>query len=419
MDVPGVLRSQTVVVENGVITALGPTTTVSIPAEAQVIDGSGKYLLPGFADMHMHLWRPATLRLLLAHGVTLARDMNGNPTFLAWREDIELGRRSGPRLVVASRIFEGTPPPEQADVIITEGRIIVDDSASAADSVQSQVSQGYDLIKVYNNLNEDAYRGIVSEARRLGVPVVGHVPFSVGLSGAFEAGQSTIEHLRGYVLESIPADAPDQPAADFRSRLVAWRHADTARLSDLAKETAEIGAWIVPTLVTSFDLLPLDRVSELTERPGWQRCMRGSRSDPVATRAEIPYFAVMSDEDFAATQEGVRVQKRLVRLLHEAGAGVLVGTDQSPRGFAFHWELEELVDAGLPPWDVLHAATLGAAQYLGQADDYGSVTQGKVAEFVLLEANPIDDIRNTKRIAAVFAGGRWIEAAELESEKCL
>jgi hypothetical protein len=343
--------------------------------------------------------------------------MRGYPIFLSWREEIREGRRSGPRLIVASPIFEGTPPAEQADVIVTAGRIMVDDSASAADSVANQVAQGYDLIKVYNNIPAAAYRGIVTEARRHGIPVVGHVPFDVGLRGAFEGGQSTIEHLRGYAFELIPPDAPDQPGADFRSRLVAWRHADTDKLLSLAEETANVDIWNVPTLATYLDLLPAARIHELTDRPGWRQCMRGARADPIATRARIPYFAVMSDEDFAATQEGVTVQKRLVRTLREAGARILVGTDRWPRGFSFHWEMEELVDAGLGPWDVLRSATLEAARYLGQDDDYGTVSEGKVAELVLLDANPIEDIRNTREISAVFAGGRLIEAEELAAVK--
>jgi imidazolonepropionase-like amidohydrolase len=317
--------------------------------------------------------------------------------------------------VLSSRIFEGTPPPEHADVIITQGRVIVDDSAAASDSVTAYVDRGADAIKVYNNLNAAAYRGITVRARQLGVPVVGHVPFSVGLSGAFDAGQRSIEHLRGYLHASWPPGAPDPPGADFRSRLISWRRTDTTRLRALAAETARRGIWNVPTIAVHLDLLPVARISELTARPGWQACMRGARADPVAARARIPYFAVMSDADFAATQDGLRVQKQLVRMLHEAGAGLLVGTDRLPWGYAFHWELEELVSAGLTPWDVLYAATLGAARFLGQDARHGSITRNKAAELVLLEANPLEDIRNTQRIAAVVVRGRLLEAAALDS----
>jgi imidazolonepropionase-like amidohydrolase len=365
--------------------------------------------------MHAHVWPPAELDLLLANGVTLVREMFGYGVHLALREDVGEGRRAGPRLIVASPIFEGTPPPEHAEVIVTRDRIIVDDSASAAAAVVAQIARGYDLIKVYNNLSTSAYRGIVAASRAQGIHVGGHVPFAVGLRGVLAAGQRTIEHLRGYVLEAVPASAPDQPMADYRSRLVSWRHADTTVLRALAEATARAAAWNVPTLVTMLTLLPPERIHELTDRPGWRRCMRGRRADPVASRRTIPYFSVMSDEDFRATQEGVRIQKQFVRMLHESGAPLLVGTDMSPVGYAFHWELEQLVDAGIPPWDVLRAATLGAAEYLGEDDRFGTVGEGKQAELVLLGGNPLENIRHTTEIEAVYSRGRLINAAELDS----
>ena len=415
MDRPGVLAERTVLIEDGVITRVGLRGEVRVPASARVIDGAGRYLLPGFADMHAHVWPAAELDLLLANGVTLVREMFGYGVILGLREDVREGRRAGPRLIVASPIFEGTPPPEHAETIVTTDRIIVDDSAAAADSVAAQVARGYDLIKVYNNLPTAAYAGIVAASRAHGLDVGGHVPFAVGLRGVLAAGQRTIEHLRGYVLEAVPPAAPDQPMADYRSRLVSWRHADTTLLRAMAEETARAGAWNVPTLVTLLYLLPAERIHELIGRPGWRQCMRGSRADPVSSRRTIPYFGVMSDEDFRATQDGVLVQKRLVKMLHESGARLLVGTDMSPIGYSFHWELEELVDAGVPTWDVLRAATLGAAEHLGEEDRFGTVGEGKQAELVMLRGNPLDDIRRTAEIEAVYSRGRLINAAELDS----
>ncbi len=410
-----VVPDQTVTIQRGVISRIERAGLSPVPDGATVVDGRGRYLSPGFADMHVHPWGQASFDLLLALGITSARDMAGSPWYLGARTQIAMGLRRGPRLTVASPILEGTPSPDLADVIITEGRIIVDDSASAADSVRSFVEQGYDAIKVYNNLNASAYSGITTEAARLGVPVVGHVPIAVGLEGAFEAGQRTIEHLRGYVLESVPPSAPDQPAADYRSRLVSWRHADTTQLRTLARRTAALGIWNTPTLGFLADLLPAGRISEVTARPGWQRCMKGRYADPIASRERVPYFAVMTDDDFAATQEGVVVQKRLVLMLHQEGAGLLVGTDRLPWGFSYHWELEELADAGLAPETILRAATLDAAVYLGQDDVAGSVEVGKRADLVLLNANPLEDVRNARRIEAVIVNGVLLDSSQLEA----
>ena len=400
-----VVPSQDVSVVAGRITGVTPSGSGPLPEGATVLDGRGLYLVPGFVDAHVHLWNQFSLDLLLAHGVTTVRDLNGSPYELGLRGQIAMGLRRGPRLVLASPILEGTPPPESADVIVTEGRIIVDDSATAADTVRWLIAQGYDAVKVYNNLNRSAYAGIVAAAAQLDVPVVGHVPLSVGLSGAFEAHQSSIEHLRGYVLGAVPPEAPDRPDADLRSRLVAWRHADTTRLRELANRTAQEGVWNTPTLGVLEDLLPSNRIAELTSRPGWKRCMGGRYADPIATRRRAPYFAVMTDDDFAATQEGAAVQKRLVGMLYESGAHLLVGTDRLPWGFTFHWELEELSETGIDAGPLLRAATLGAAEHLGLALEIGSIEVGKRADLVLLDADPLRDIRNAHRIRAVVSNG--------------
>lgn len=415
VDAGTVAQGQDVTVLSGRILNVEPSGSSPLPESTTILDGEGLYLAPGFVDAHVHVWNQSSLDLLLAHGVTTVRDMNGSPHELGLRVQITMGLRRGPRLVLATPILEGTPPPESADVIVTEGRIIVDDSATAADTVQWLVHQGYDAVKVYNNLNRSAYAGIVAAAAGLNVPVIGHVPLSVGLPGAFEARQSSVEHLRGYVLEAVPPDAPDQPDADYRSRLIAWRHADTTRLRELAKRTAQEGIWNAPTLGVLADLLPSSRIAEVTSRDGWKRCMRGRYADPIATRRRAPYFAVMTDDDFAATQEGVALQKLLVKMLTESGAGILVGTDRLPWGFAFHWELEELSDAGIDAASLLRAATAGAAEYLGLGAEIGSIEAGKRADFVLLEANPLLDIRNARRVRTVFSNGIAYGRSQLDS----
>ena len=409
-----VLPSRSVVIQAGRIIGVEQFGSARVPSGATVVDGSGRFLSPGYADMHVHPWAQASFDLFLAHGVTTVRDMNGDPYYVWARSQLSIGFMRGPNLVVASRIMEGTPPPEQADVIVTEGRVIVDDSASAADSVRSLVGQGFEEIKVYNNLNASAYAGVVAESARLNVPVVGHVPLAVGLLGAITGGQRTVEHLRGYVLETVPRAAPDQPAADYRSRLVAWRHADTTKLRALARRTAELGAWNTPTLGVLADLVPEDQIERVTAKPGWQRCMPGRYADPVASRKRVPYFSVMSDEDFAVTQEGVVLQKQLVRMLHGEGAGLLVGTDRMPWGFSFHWELEELADAGLEPRVIMRAATLDAAVYLGREAETGSVEAGKRADLVLLNANPFDDVVNAREIEAVVRNGVLFNSTQLQ-----
>ena len=414
MDAPGVLRDRTVLMRDGTIVRVGPRADVGVPDGAKVIDGTGRTLIPGLADMHAHLWRYYYLDLLLANGVTLARDMAGGPYQLAWRNGVRAGRLTAPRLVVGGPILEGTPPPALAGAVVNDGKVLVDDSASAARAVAEQAVAGYDFIKVYNNLPAAAYAGIIAEARTRGLPVAGHVPFAVGLRGAFQAGQVSIEHLRGYVQLAVPADAPVQPGADYASRLVAWRYADTLRLRQLAGETARAGVWNVPTLIIGANVLPSDRLHELTGRDAWTRCMPLAQQNFQQTRARVPFYARMTEDDFGAATEGVARNRQLVRALRATGAGLLAGTDMRPAGFSLHWELEQLVAAGLTPWEALETATINPARFLGEEEHAGSVTEGRRADVVLLDADPLADIRNSARIAAVVVGGRLIERKELD-----
>lgn len=421
MDRPGVLRDHTVVVEDGVITRVGPAGAVAVPEGARVLDGEGRYLLPGLADMHAHPSWLGELDLYLASGVTLARSMKGEIWHLTARDRIAQGRWTGPRLVLGGPILEGTPPPDLADVIPTDDKVLVDDSVAAADLVGVQAEWGFDFVKVYNNLPAPAYAGIVAEARARGVPVAGHVPFAVGLEGVIDAGQVSVEHLRGYVQLAVSGDAPDQPGTDFRSRLVAWQHADEGRLRELAERTAEAGIWNTPTLIVGLWLLPEERVPEMHARPGWTSCIWASWHDMATIRRSIPYLSNMSEADFGAATRGVERKKRLVRLLHEAGAGLLAGTDFPPAGFSLSWELTEMVDAGLSPWDALLTATRNPARFLGEDERWGTVTEGKLGNLVLLDDDPMADIGNIRSVVAVAVNGRLVEADELreiEEDAC-
>lgn len=414
MDEPGILRNHTVLIEGGAITRVGPAATVPVPDSARVIDGSGRFLIPGLADMHVHVRSHEAFDLLLAHGIVLIREMYGRPWHLWVRQVIDQGGRTAPRVITAGPILEGTPPPHKADEVVTEGYVLVDDSAAAAQAVAEQAARRYDFVKVYNNLPAAAYAGIVAEARAQGLPVAGHVPFAVGLDGVFAAGQRSIEHLRGYIWHAVPVDAPVQPDIEYRSRLVAWRHADTSRFVALAERTARAGVWNTPTLILHQYVLPAGRIHELTERPAWRSCTPERWADPVAIRTQSRFYARMTDEDFQATAEGLDKRRALVRALHSAGGGLLAGTDFRPEGFTLHWELEELVEAGLTPWDALATATRNPARFLGQHDRYGTIAEGKAGDVVLLEADPTSDIRNTTDIAAVLVRGRLIERAELD-----
>lgn len=414
MDGERVLTNVTVVVAEGRVRAIGPRAEVTIPAGATRVDGRGRFLIPGLWDMHAHFGGPPEmLGMFLAAGVTGVRVMFGSPYHLYYRDRISEGSTIGPELYVGGPIVEGEPPPEFHDVIDTEGRAMVADSTDGAEVVREQAAEGYDFIKVYNNVPLAAYRGIIAEADKLGLPVAGHVPFAVGLEGALAAPQASIEHLRGYVWDLVAEDAPQQPGADLRSRMVAWAHGDLSRIDGLAEMTRAAGVWNVPTLAVRLVMKPDPYIEAYlaSEEAGY---ISDARRRFYTERRDIVWLSNFSDADFSSTMDGFAVADSLVRALVRVGAGVMAGTDTPPAGFALHRELEELVGAGLTPYQALEAATRNPARFLARDDGSGMVTVGSPADLVLLNGNPLEDISNTRRIVGLVRRGRWYDRAALD-----
>ncbi|WP_423926352.1 amidohydrolase family protein [Candidatus Palauibacter sp.] len=296
------------------------------------------------------------------------------------------------------------PPPEFATVIDTAGRVIVRDSIDGARAVREQHAAGYDFIKVYNNVPAAAYRGIVAEARGLAIPVAGHVPFEAGLEGALAAGQASIEYLRGYIWHLVPDDAPAQPGPDLRSRTLAWAHGDPSRIRALAERTREAGAWNVPTLSVRMIMKP-DHLVDAYLASEEASHMTGDMRTFYTERMSIPWLSNFTSADFEAAMDGFGVADSLIRALVAVGAPVMAGTDTPPLGFALHRELEELVAAGLSPYEELQSATVNPARFLDRGEGAGMVVEG----------SPLEAIGNTRRIAGVVRRGEWLDRAALDA----
>jgi len=414
MDGERVLESVTVVVEDGRVRAIGTVDETEVPTGATRIDGRGQFLIPGLWDMHAHPeGSPEGLGVFLATGVTGARVMWGTPEHVEYRDRIADGQLIGPELYVSGTIVEGEPPAELADVIDTEGRDLVRDSTDGAEVVRRHAAEGYDFIKVYNNIPLDAYRGIVIEAEKLGLPVAGHVPFAVGLEGVIEARQASIEHLRGYVWHIVPEDAPQPPGADLRSRTLSWEYGDLSRIDELATMTRDAGVWNVPTLAVRLVWMPDSYIDEYLASEEGSHLSDDMRAF-YTERRSIPWLSNFSDADFAAAVNGFAVQDSLVRALVGVGAGVMAGTDTPPWGFSLHTELERLVEVGLTPYQALETATRNPARFLGRKDGSGTVAVGSPADLVLLAENPLEDIRNTRKIVGLVRRGEWYDRAVLD-----
>jgi imidazolonepropionase-like amidohydrolase len=422
----GVARPDvTVVVSGDRITAVGATDEVEIPPDATVIDGSGKYLIPGLWDMHVHVshddsrTRSLYLPLFVAHGVTGIREMSGQSFNLRQREEIAAGTLLGPRMVVGKKVDGPNPWPTHP-----AGRVVkVAHAEEARRVVDSLSAEGYDFVKPYQFLSAEVYRALHEQGRAIGMEVSGEIPMSVSLWEAAALGHPTVEHLTGVELacsgqeEELRVKYRRQAAelaADttLRTHIPVWNHTEWESLATwdpekcraLYRHLVAHGTWVVPTLVTlrhvSYPANP-----DIRNDPR-QRYLPPGEWDPEGVA------------DWYDPERRLRptYEHRLRTLvdLHQAGVGILAGTD-FPAGFMLHDELALYVESGLSPLDALRTATLNPARYLGATDSLGTVEAGKIADLVLLDANPLEDISNTHRIAGVVLGGRYFDRQELDA----
>ena len=414
-----VLRDMTIVVRDGRIQALGPARTTRVPAGARRVDGRGRFVIPGLADMHTHLFADgpvpdsagaAELGVILANGVTVIRLMIGTPEHLALRREIEAGRVMAPRLWIASPQLTGGE---------TENAMVVRTPEEARAAVSRAAEAGYDFVKLTLDLSPEVYDAIVQEAAGRRIPVVGHVDPRVGVARALAAGQH-IEHLDNY-MESVLADsAPSRVSVSdlglFRARN--WEtldHVDDRKIAQIAGATARSGTFTSAT-VSIFKLaFGIGETDEAIQtRPDWQHMPAAWRRGYLNARQRF-----WSNPPTALRRARyVEVRNRLVKAIADSGGRIMAGSD-SPEwlhvyGFALHRELEALVGAGLTPFQALQAATVNPASFLGDKE-WGTIEPGKRADLVLLGANPLQDITNTTRIEAVIRNGHWLDRAALDA----
>jgi len=404
MDRAGSLPDQTVLIADGRITALGPADKVAVPAGATVIDGHGRWLMPGLVDMHVHSWFESELTLFLANGVTTIRNMFGSPQQVSWRDEVAAGTRLGPSIVTAGPIVDGSPP-------VWPGSLVVLTPDDAKTAVQAHLDGHYDFVKVYDRLTPEAYDAVMAAAKAAGLPVFGHVPERVGLHAVLAAGQRTVEHMFGFEACFAGPDVPPEPAK-FLTRLREWTMPDPARLAALAADAAASGVYQCPTLIVMQKMaVGAEDAAELA-RP----CMR--YVDPFMLTV-WKQSAARPPEMAEAARAGLPVRDALVRALHGAGAPLLLGTDCGNAwvvaGFAVHEELANLVACGLTPAEALRAATLTPAECLRATGEFGAVAPGLRADLLLLDADPLQDVANAQKRVGVVVRGRWLPEAELQA----
>ncbi|HKY91188.1 MAG TPA: amidohydrolase family protein [Nevskiaceae bacterium] len=419
-----------VVIEGDRVVAAGPAATVRVPPGATFVDARGKFLVPGFWDLHVHVLRDgrpeAYFPVLVAHGIVGVRDMGGRFDFARiarLKAEVASGARLGPRFVAPGPIVDG--PWAQLPSL----SVIVADAEAARAEVRRLHAQGADFVKVFNRLTRDAWFAIADESRRLGLPFAGHVPLAISAREASEGGQKSLEHLFNVsfacatredelMRRKAEALASDESGERRRLRRAYLRDAlasfDDAKCASLFQAFARNGTWMCPTLIERRAFaLPDPSIATDPDRryvPKSERALWDPQQDRRIQGREEEDRSI--ERAFHARDVG------LVAPMRRAGVGFLAGTDAgdlfSIPGPSLHRELELLVEAGLTPMEALQAATRNAATFLGTDVAAGTIAAGLRADLVLLDADPLADIRNTRRIAAVAIGGRWLDRATLD-----
>jgi tetratricopeptide (TPR) repeat protein len=428
IDVTGgpALPDRTVMVTGNRITAIGASSKISGPKDAKVVDASGKFLIPGLWDMHVHWYERDYYSLFLANGVTGIRMMWGLPDHHQLRKEVEAGQFLGPRMVIASGIIDGPVP-------YWPSSISVHNAAEAREAVHKEKEQGADFIKVYSLLPREPYFAIADEAKKLGIPFAGHVPDAISAEEASDAGQRTMEHLIGVLsacssrekelLEAAQGDVADMLASGKPSftgpRQRALRDAmlgsyDAEKASQLFSRFKKNGTWQCPTLTVLRSLAYRDQASfrddaRLEYMPYRIRGMWAG--DNAAIQGKSP-------EDYAFSKREFEKDLELVGAMNRAGVDIIAGTDVlNPfcfPGFSLHDELEMYVKAGLSPMEALRTATANPARLLGREKDLGTVETGKLADLVLLDANPLENINNIRKISALVYDGNYYPRETLD-----
>ncbi|MEU3353637.1 amidohydrolase family protein [Streptomyces sp. NPDC037389] len=429
-------QDMTVVVRDGSIVTVGRTAEVPVPHGARVMDLSGKYVIPGLVDMHTHSHGPAELvaPLYVLTGVTTVREMWGTPAVRAGRDRVEQGDFPGPRWVIASTLVDGRPSlwtDDASPVPVVEAGT----EAEAREAVRRIKEEGADFIKVYSRLTREVYLALADEARRRGIPYAGHCPDAVSVTEASDAGQRTIEHLhplltatsseqstlRREMEDGLKVDPTDTGSISrcrrwFRRvhqlESLAARSYDPERADRVFDRLAANGTHVTPTLgihhvMERQDTLP-KRAPEWVHLPSWLTGAWPSQLEEL--------MGGRTEQEYANVRDVNVHHTRIVGELHRHGVPLLAGTDSGAPylvpGFALHQELEHLTLAGLGAAHALRAATTTPAHALGLEALLGTIEPGKAADLVVLDADPLDDIRNTRRVDSVVTRGHLIDRAE-------
>ena len=408
LDRERALANHTVLIRGDRIDAIGAADTIAVPAGATRIDGRGKFLLPGMAEMHAHIPggpnatdadMQRALLLFAANGITTIRGMLGEPRHLPLRDAVGKGNVVGPTIYTSGVSFNANTA-KSVDV--------------AVKMVQDQKAAGYDLLKIHPGVPRDVFDAVAAEANRVRIPFAGHVPADVGLERALSAKYQSIDHIDGYFEYAVKPGAPVdlKNPGFFGANLT--EHLDEARLAKAVADTKRAGVWIVPTQGLLDMFMSMDTAEELAKRPGvefmpaqliaaWTKQRQAFMAQPGFTRANNERF--------------LQTRRRLLKALHEAGVDIALGSDAvqtfSVPGFSIFNEMNAMALAGLTPYEIYVTGSRNVARYFNREKDVGTIERGKLADLVLVDADPLANVANFEKQTGTFIRGRWYPRADL------
>jgi cytosine/adenosine deaminase-related metal-dependent hydrolase len=409
MDGERLLPDHTVVVRGDRIVEVGPADQVRIPDGARRLDGRGRYLMPGLSEMHAHVpggqAPDADIEKVLAmyalNGVTTVRSMLGSPRHLEFRARAARGEILSPIIYTTGPSFNGNSAP---------------DPATAERMVREQKAAGFDLMKIHPGVPLDAFEAMARTAREVGIRFAGHIPAAVGVSRALELGQWTIDHVDGY-LEALVREGSGAPAQSSWFGVNLVDHLDMSRLPALVEQTRAAGTWIVPTqslFESTMGPMSVDELAALPEMRYWPATGGGS----VGAWRQSTTSLRQTNYTPERAARFLEARREVMRALHRGGVGFLLGSDAPQMwnvpGFSIQRELDAMVAAGFTPYEAYAMGSRNVAVHFGAEQEFGTVTAGRRADLVLLDANPLETVANWSRRAGVMVRGTWFDREEID-----
>ena len=410
MENDQVLQNQTVLIKGGKIFSIDKSQDISVAGSVTVVDGTGKYLMPGIAEMHAHIpgnrngteLVEETLFLYLSNGITLIRGMLGQPYHLTLKKQVLNGEVLGPRIYTSGPSINGNS---------------VRSVAEAQSKVRAQKAAGYDFLKMHPGLTLENFNAVVTTANEVGIPFAGHVSIDVGVRRSIKAKYASIDHVDGYLEGLVPSSLGIDPNTNGFFGLDFTEVVDESLIPELVKSTLENNVWIVPTQVLMEQWAGPEPAEDLGTLPEMRYMNKRTVNSWINTKKGVlnnPNYSAEKGEKFN------QIRRNIMKALHEARVGFLLGSD-APQvfnvpGFSIQREMQSMAKTGLSNYEILKSGTVNPAIYFGDENEYGKIKEGLSADLILLDANPLDDIKNMERQSGVMVRGKWLSAEFIQNK---